>query len=217
MANSLRLLRSFGFAALLLCAPAALSQERIPGTDARSADRPALKYAEIERGFFFGVQAGPFFLLKAPGPEGSIRPFSSGQMVQVELGFDIGQYVTLGLFGMGAHNRAGTDYIGFSSGEATGDFTSLAGGGVLRGKFVGFEDAQGVKRTWLYLRAGAGYALFRPEQLLPDSDILVFAGPGVEYYTPLRHFSVGLEVSGTMLVRSKSMGFTVSPNLRYAF
>ena len=40
----------------------------------------------------------------------------------------------------------------------------------------------------------------RRKQLLPDSDILVFAGPGVEYYTRLRHFSVGLEVTGSYLV-----------------
>jgi hypothetical protein len=186
-------------------------------TDTASVqDRPAVTFNEIERGFYFSVQGGPSFLVNPPAEEGE-RPFSTGQMAQVELGVDIGERLSVGIFLMGAANRAGSDYTGNSGGAASGDFSYLVPGAVARMHLVGFEDNQDVKRTWIYARGGVGYTLFSPKLLLPDSDILVFAGPGVEYYTRLRHFSVGLEVTASYLVSSGSFGFAVSPNLRYAF
>jgi hypothetical protein len=179
-------------------------------------DREAETFDEIERGLYFSVGGGPFFLVNPPASQGP-RPFSSGQMAQVEVGYDIGERLSVGLFVMGAANRAGSDYIGNSGGAASGDFSSLVPGATLRAHLVGFADSQEVKRTFIYARAGAGLALFSPKLLLPDSDILVFAGPGVEYYTRLRHFSVGIEVTGSYLVSSGSVGFAVTPNLRYAF
>ncbi len=181
-----------------------------------AGDRPAETFEEIERGLYFSVLGGPYFVVNPPASEGP-RPFSPGQMAQVEVGVDIGERLSVGAFVMGASNRAGSEYVGESGGTASGDFSMLVPGALARVHLVGFADAQDVQRTWLYLRGGVGYALFRPKQLLPDSDILVFAGPGLEYYTRLRHFSVGVEVTGTFLVRSQSFGFAVTPNLRYAF
>ncbi len=179
-------------------------------------DRPAETFNEIERGLYLSVQAGPSFLLNPPADSGP-RPFSTGQAAQVEVGLDIGERLSVGLFVLGSANRAGSDYIGKSGGAASGDFSSLVPGATLRAHLVGFEDNQEVKRTFIYARAGVGYAMFSPKLLLPDSDILVFAGPGVEYYTRLRHFSVGLEVTGSYLISSGTVGFAVMPNLRYAF
>ena len=220
------LARRAALAALLALAPLpALAQDVAPGTDAATGDRRAVRFDEIERGFYVGLSAGPFFLLEAPGADGTPRPFSAGQMAQLELGFDLGERLSLGLFGMGAQSRAGSEFEGYSGGAASGDLTTLVGGGALKLRAVGFQDDQGVKRTWLTLRGGAGYATFRPTSLMKNpatnvdqtSDILVFAGPGVEYYTRLRHFSVGLDVTGTYLLSTGSAGFAVSPNLRYAF
>ena len=45
----------------------------------------------------------------------------------------------------------------------------------------------------------------------------IFAGPGIEYFTRLRHFSIGLEATGSYLVNTGTIGFSVSPNLRFAF
>ncbi len=81
---------------------------------------------------------------------------------------------------------------------------------------AGIADANDVRRTWFYLRGGVGYAKFYPKALLP-ADAFAFAGPGIEYYTRFRHFSVGLEVTGSYLVNSKTFGFALAPNLRYAF
>ncbi len=181
-----------------------------------AGDRPAETFEEIERGLYFSVLGGPFFIVNPPAAEGP-RPFSPGQVAQVEVGLDLGQRLSVGAFLMVASNRAGSEYIGNSGGAASGDFSMLVPGALARFQLVGLADAQDVKRTWIYLRGGAGYAMFRPKQLLPESDILVFAGPGVEYYTRLRHFSVGIEVTGTFLVLSLSLGFAVRPNLGYAF
>lgn len=181
-----------------------------------AGDRPAETFEEIERGIYFSVLGGPFFIVNPPASSGP-RPFSPGQMAQVEVGVDIGERLSLGVFAMAASNRAGSEYTGNSGGAASGDFSMLVPGAVARFQLVGLADAQDVQRTWIYLRGGAGYALFRPQQLLPDPDILVFAGPGLEYYTRLRHFSVGIEVTGSFFVKSQSFGFAVTPNLRYAF
>jgi hypothetical protein len=199
----------------VLTAPGLVLAQAAPTTPVN--DRPAETFEEIERGLYFSVSAGPSFILNPPAPSGATRPFSPGQGAQLELGVDLGERLSLGLFVLGSSNRAGSEYVGFSGGAASGDFSMLAPGAVVRAHLVGFEDAQEVQRTWLYVRGGAAYAFFSPKLLLPDPDILVFAGPGVEYYTRLRHFSVGIEVTGTFLVSSQSIGFAVSPNLRYAF
>ena len=178
---------------------------------------PPAPIDEVERGFYLGVNAGAFYLLNAPGAAGTPRPASLGQQAQVELGYDLGDRLSIGLFLTGTANKAGSDYLGYSNGAASGDFSALVPGAVARFHALGFKDGQGVERTWVYLRAGAGYAMFFPRQLLPDADILVFGGPGVEYYTRLRHFSVGIELTGTFLVNSGAMGVSVTPNLRYAF
>ena len=173
---------------------------------------------EVERGFFLGAGAGPFFLVNPPAAPGGKRPFSPGQMAQVELGVDIGSILSISAFVTGTANRAGSDYVGVSgTGAASGDFASVVPGLAARVNLVGFEDAYETKRTWIYVRAGAGMALFSPRQLLPAPDILVFGGPGVEYYTRLRHFSIGVELTGSYLINSSSFGFAVTPNLRYAF
>ncbi|ATB32426.1 adventurous gliding motility protein CglE [Melittangium boletus] len=181
-----------------------------------AGDRPADNYEEIERGLYFSVLGGPSFVVNPPATSGP-RPFAAGQMASVEVGVDFGERLSLGLFVMGATNRAGSEYTGNSDGAASGDFSTLVPGAVARVHLVGLADAQEVKRTWFYVRGGAGYAMFAPKQLLPDSDILVFLGPGVEYYTRLRHFSIGVEVTGSFLVKSQSFGFALTPNLRYAF
>ncbi|MDY7229818.1 adventurous gliding motility protein CglE [Hyalangium rubrum] len=211
----MKALATFALSCVLVVPALSRAQESSPAANPVK-DRPAESFDEIERGLYFSVQGGPSFLVNPPADEGP-RPFSTGQMAMVEVGVDLGERLSLGLFVMGAVNRAGSDYIGNSGGAASGDFSSLVPGATLRANLKGFADNQEVQRTFIYARAGAGFAMFSPKLLLPDSDILVFAGPGVEYYTRLRHFSVGLEVTGSYLVSSGTFGFAIAPNLRYAF
>lgn len=204
--------RSSVLIAALCVAPFAAFAQKAP-----TQDREAVVYDEVERGLFVGVQGGLWYLLNPPAQAGTPRPFSPGQSAMVEIGYEIGDRLSLALFVMGTANTASSTYVGFSNGRASGDFSSLAGGAHLRFNALGIADSQDIKRTWFYVRGGLGYAMFSPGTLGLPNDVVVIAGPGVEYFTRLRHFSVGLEVTGSMLLGTQSMGFAVTPNLRYAF
>jgi len=178
---------------------------------------------EIPRGFFLGLNIGAAFLTSAPAPSGQNSPFTSGMTLRLEAGLDLSRVLSLSIFFAGNAYSANADYVGASGGTASGDFSSIATGLAVQWNALGFADAQGVQRTWLYLKAGAGFALLKPNALFsPDptnsyGTILVFGGPGVQYYTRLRHFSVGVEIVGSYLLKPKSFGFAITPNLRYAF
>lgn len=178
---------------------------------------------EVVRGFFLGLDVGPAFMTAAPGPTGGNRPFTSGATLRLEIGWDLGRYFSLAIFFAGNNFSANADYTGNSGGTASGDFSSVSGGLDVRWNFLGFADSQDVKRTWLYLKGGAGMALLKPNALFsanPTSNyasFLVFGGLGLQYYTRLRHFSVGVEIVGTYLGKPQSFGFAITPNLLYAF
>ena len=213
----------FGVALLGAIAPAvALAQSQAAGA-APLIEKEA-PVDEVERGFYLGADVGVSFLGGLPAAPGTPSPSSWGLMLRLEAGYDIGRYVTVALFGAFAAYGAGSDYIGFSNGVASGAFTQLIPGLDVRVNFLGFADSQGVQRTWLYLKAGAGWAFFQPTALFTPtpatssySALYAFAGLGVQYYTHLRHFSIGLEVDGTFLGKSDEWGFQVTPNIRYAF
>ena len=201
-------------AAVLWLFLSAVAFAQSPPAVKRTATTP---WRDIERGFYLRGAAGSFFLANPPTTPGNPSPFSFGQFTQIEVGYDLNEYFAAGLFLMATANRESSSYIGKSGGTALGDFFALVPGATVRLSFVGFADENDVKRTWLYLRGGAGYAKFYPTALLPDPDVLLFAGPGIEYFTHLRHFSIGLEVTGTYLAKGKTYGFAIAPNLRYAF
>jgi len=173
---------------------------------------------EIERGVYFRLQGGVWHLFKAPAHDNVTGPKSLGQALQLEVGYDLGQRVSLGVILLGTFNPAGSDYYGQSVGnEASGGFSALTPGLSAKVNVVGFEDSQSVQRTWLYLRAAMGASFFFPKVLLPKTDYMANLGLGIEYYTRLRHFSVGLEASGISLLRAGTFGFAITPSLRYAF
>lgn len=200
---------------LLLVALGAAGSARAQEAAPPIKEREVTVFNEVERGWYLRGSGGGFFLNKLPATQGP-TPFSTGQMAQVELGVDLGEHLSLGIFVMGTSNRAGSDYVGKSGGAASGDFSALIPGAVARVSLLGISDANEVKRTWFYARGGVGYARFYPTALL-SPDALVFAGPGIEYFTRIRHFSIGFEVTGSYLVNSKTFGFALAPNLRYAF
>lgn len=179
-------------------------------------DKPAETFREVERGIFLGASAGPFFIFNPPATDPAQRKLSPGQNGTLEVGIDLGELASLSVFAMVTANRADSSYTGTSGGSYSGDFSSLVPGASVRVNLLGLADANQTRRTFFYLRGGAGYAIFSPSKLL-GPDLLVFAGPGVEYYTRLRHFSIGVEVTGTVLVGSLAFGVAVTPSLRYAF
>ncbi len=178
-------------------------------------DKKGSSYKEIERGLFFEARGGFNGLVNPPG-NGSA--FSPGQSLGVDLGFDIGERVSPAIFFLAFANRMSINYTGLSTtGAATGDFSAMVPGAAVKVRLVGLEDSQEVKRTWIYLRGGAGVVFFSPAALLPNIDVLVTAGPGVEYYTRLRHFVIGLEANFNFLALTQTVGFSGLVTFKYAF
>ncbi|MCA3013494.1 MAG: adventurous gliding motility protein CglE [Myxococcaceae bacterium] len=184
-------------------------------------DRKAVTYSEIERGLFFGVSGGFWGTINPPAGSGSAQYFSPGQAALLELGYDIGERVSPALFFLATSNRMGSDYTGtyrdMTGGAVrSGDYGSIAPGLGARIRVVGLKDSQEVTRTWLYVRAGAAFMLYQPTTLIQSGDVLVFAGPGLEYFTRLRHFSIGLDANFNFMALTQSVGFSVLPFVRYA-
>jgi len=212
MWSSRRIVRSALLVLVVSALPfSAQAQEAAPPIK----EREVTQLAEIEHGVYLRGAGGVFFLNSLPATQGP-KPFSTGQMAQIELGFDLGERFSLGVFVMGTANRAGSDYIGNSGGSASGDVSGIIPGAAARFGLIGFSDSNDVKRTWLYVRGGIGYARFYPSALM-SPDAWVFAGPGIEYFTRIRHFSIGFEVNASYLLKSKTFGFALAPNLSYAF
>jgi hypothetical protein len=181
-------------------------------------DKKAVVFEEIERGFFFEVRGGFWATVNPPAAAGGKTYFSRGQAAEVDVGFDIGERVSPSIFFLASANTMGSDYQGFATGGvATGDYGMIMPGAAVKVRLLGLDDGQGVARTWLYVRAAGGAAFFHPGILLPKMDILISAGPGVEYFTRLRHFSIGIEANLNFMALTGSLGFSVLPTVKYAF
>ena len=50
-----------------------------------------------------------------------------------------------------------------------------------------------------------------------NNDVLAQGGVGLEYFTRLRHFSLGVMVDGLYFTDAKASGLSVVPTLRYTF
>jgi hypothetical protein len=184
----------------------------------RLEDKKALTYNEIERGFFFEGRGGFFGVINPPTLSGGRTYFSAGQAIGLDMGFDIGERVSPSIFLLASSNRMLSDYTGLNtSGAASGDFGAITPGAAVKVRLVGFNDSQDVQRTWIYVRGGAGVMFYSPPSLLPTLDVLVTGGVGIEYFTRLRHFVIGLEGNFNFMALTQSLGFSVLPTVKYAF
>ncbi len=181
-------------------------------------DKKAITYNEIERGFFFEGRGGFWGVINPPTLAGGFTEFSGGQAIGLDLGIDIGERISPSLFLLASANRMSSRYTGLSTtGAASGDFGAIIPGAAIKVRLLGFKDSQEVDRTWIYLRGGAGVAFYSPNSLLPGIDLLVTAGAGLEYFTRLRHFVIGLEANFNFMALTQSLGFSVLPTVKYAF
>lgn len=173
---------------------------------------------EIERGFFFEVRGGFWATINPPAAEGTKSYFSSGQAVELDMGFDIGERVSPSIFLLASANKMGSDYTGYATnGVASGDYGTFIPGVGLKVRIVGFKDAQDVERTWFYARVSGGVMFYSPAALINKLDVLISAGPGIEYFTKLRHFSIGIEANFNFMALTSSLGFSVLPTVKYSF
>lgn len=203
---------------VLACVVVLASSVGLAQAPRRLEDKKAVSYNEIERGFFFEARGGFFGVLNPPALAGGFTEFSPGQAIGLDVGFDVGERVSPSIFLLASSNRMDLQYKGLSTtGAASGDFGAMIPGAAAKVRLVGFSDAQEVRRTWLYVRAGAGVVFFSPASLLPNIDVLITAGPGIEYFTRLRHFVIGLEANFNFMALTQTLGFSVLPTVKYAF
>jgi hypothetical protein len=199
--------------ALLLSslAPAALAQEAAP---ALQEDPRAARFREVERGLFASFEIGYLHLFETPvadpaafpyaGAGGSAQGIVSGLLV----GYDLSSRLAVSLFAWQGNATASASY---------GAFGITAAGADLRFALLGMRDSNEVERLYLYLHARGGYVWTRPKGLFGDNDVLAQGGVGLEYFTRLRHFSVGVTVDGLYFTTAKTTGLSVVPTLRYTF
>lgn len=185
----------------------------------QAEEKKSVPFNEIERGFFVGVNTGFWATANPPtNVSGSRSYFSPGQALMLEMGYDVGERVSPALMLLITGNRMGSDYFGYNRTQTTsGDYSMIAPGATVKVRIVGFDDAQEVRRTWIYARAGLGVGFYSPPGLSLPLDVVISGGAGVEYFTRLRHFSIAFEANFNFMALTSSFGFSVLPSVRYAF
>ena len=200
-------------AALALLLPAlVLGQDAAPKLE---EDPRAAKFRDVERGFFVGFEAGYLGLLETPtaNPEkfplaGSGGGSAGGLLVGALAGVDLGRYLSVAAYLQGGNARASKDY---------GAFSVYAAGLDVKVALLGRKDRNDWERFYVYVHGRGGYAKTYPEGLFGTNDVIAAGGPGVEYYTRLRHFSIALGADYVYATKAKASGFAVYPTLRYTF
>ena len=203
------LFRALGAVALLVATDAlaqAESEAAAPVTD-----QPAHKFNEIERGFFVAGEGGALLLF---GPKGCNSGFSPGRVGGLSIGGEIGDRIAIGVVALGTASDAPSTFGGDVCGSGpSGGFSSLTVGASVRVNILASTAEDGNDRTWIYGRALIGYSLLQPSGLFLGNDIVIMIGPGVDFFTHLRHFAVGIEADFVFGLSHMSAGVAVAPHL----
>ncbi len=200
-------------AALALVLPAlALAEDAAPQLQ---EDPRAAKFRDVERGFFVGFEAGYLGWLDTPvaDPEkfplaGTSGGSAGGLVVGALVGVDLGSRLSVAAFAQGGSAKASADY---------GSFDLFAGGLDVKLAIFGRHDRNDWERFYVYVHARGGWARSYPEGLFATDDVVVAGGPGIEYYTRLRHFSIAFGADFLRATKAGANGFTVYPTVRYTF
>lgn len=190
----------------------AVAQQAAP----RLAEDPrAARFRDVERGFFVGFEAGYLGLLDTPTDDrekfqlaGESGGRAGGLLVGVLAGVDLGTRVSLAVFAQGGNESASANY---------GAFSLLAAGLDAKVALLGWRDRNDWERLYLYVHGRGGYARTYPEGLFGTDDLLVAGGPGIEYFTRLRHFSIALGADFVYATKASVAGFAIYPTIRYTF
>jgi hypothetical protein len=209
--------------AMMLAAGAASAQGMSSNAEAPRAgeevkgDTRVVEIDEVERGLSVGVDYGPAYYLPVEGagmlnlnPTGTTPATRLG----VRIGYDLLNNVTVDGFVLGTFNTGVISLDDIRAGKTTGDIAMIVPGVGVRFAFVTTE------RVFAFARVGAGYALWFPQELTGAlGSVHADASLGVEYYTRLRHVSVGVEAGFQALLPPGPMayGIHVYPTLKYTF
>lgn len=187
-----------------------------PGVAAASEtteDKKPTKFEEIERGFHIDAQIGALVLFSPKNQaNGGVSP---GLTIDVGMGYDITDSVSLDLFFMGSNIATPSGFV--SENGMQGDISAFTIGLMGSYAFWGRPDDNGVNRLFLDGHVGAGASIMRPKDIYESMDFMIRAGVGLEYFTRLRHFSVGVDLDFTFFVKNLGAGILIMPNMKYAF
>jgi hypothetical protein len=239
--------RSLVVVGIALCAPAALLAPATARAQGASSNADIASGGEevkgssgvaeiraVVRGLYLSVDVGPnyFVPIEQPGFVVIGTPFSvadpgggpfnrawitPGTRMGVRVGYDILNNIAADVFLLANFNRGYIDIDRFNDAKVTGDLAHFVPGLGFRFAFLTLPIE--APRLFVYTRVAAGYAFWFPQQLANDSlgSIHTDASIGIEYYTKLRHLSVGLEVAGQGLFLPMAFGFHVYPTVKYTF
>lgn len=188
---------------------------------------------EVERGLYFGVDYGANYYLDIPmflpDPHPLVRFvrvnegwLSPGQRIGLRLGYDVLNNINIEAFLLANFNRGIPKAEEIRAGLITGDVAHFVPGIATRFAFIT------TKRLFVYGRLGLGLAFWVPSGRALGSITSLFVEDlsmgvhtdvafGLEYYTNLRHISVGFEVAGQGLFMPYAFGFMVYPTIKYTF
>jgi hypothetical protein len=199
-------------ATLLLTPALALAQDAAP---VLQEDPRAARFNDVERGFFVGFEVGYLSLFDTPTADqdtfrlaGDSGGAAGGILIGATLGVDVGTRIGVALFVQGGNASANQNY---------GAFSLLSAGADVRLSLLSWRDRNDWNRLFLYVHGRGGYAKTYPEGLFGTDDLVVAGGPGVEYYTKLRHFSIGIAADALYATKAAAAGFAVYPTVRYTF
>lgn len=200
-------------ALVLLAVPAlALAQDSAPQLQ---EDPRVAKFKDVERGIFVGFEVGYLGLLDTPTADRVKYPLAGesgggagGVLVGASVGVDLGQRLSVALVAQGGNQRARANY---------GAFNLLSAGADVRVALKSWLDRNDWQRFFVYVHARGGFARTTPTGLFGDTDVVVAGGPGLEYFTKLRHFSIGAAVDAVYATKAGVLGFAVYPTVRYTF
>jgi hypothetical protein len=201
-------------AALLLVPALALGQDAAPQLQ---EDPRAARFRDVERGFFVGFDVGYLTLLRTPTQDRAAFPVAGssggragGMLVGAIVGVDLGRRLSVGIFGQYGSEQADPSF---------GAFNVLAAGLDAKWAFLSWRDRNEWERLFVFAHGRAGYLESRPTGLFATGEIVTQLGIGVEYFTKLRHFSVGavLDAVGLPERELAPAGFALYPTVRYTF
>ncbi|MBM4280961.1 MAG: adventurous gliding motility protein CglE [Deltaproteobacteria bacterium] len=212
----------FVLASPMLFAAGAAAQEKSSNAETPRAgeevkgDTRVVEIDEVERGLSVGVDYGPAYYLPGAGAGSvNLNPTSTSPStrVGVRVGYDLLNNLTLDAFVLGTFSTGVIDLDDVRDGKTTGDVALLAPGAGVRFAFITTE------RVFAFVRAGVGYALWFPPSLAGGAtgSVHTDASLGVEYYTRLRHVSVGVEAAFQAILAPNAFGVHVYPTLKYTF
>lgn len=172
-------------------------------------------FNDVERGWFVGFEAGYLGFVDTPTQDPAKFPYAGksggaagGLHLGLQLGRDLTSRLSLALVAQGGNERAKVSY---------GAFSVYAAGLDARYAFYGKKDRNDWERFFLFVHGRGGYAVTYPKGLFGTKDIVLQLGPGFEYFTRLRHFSIGASLDYVRALKAKANGFAIYPTVRYTF